>query len=73
MFSGIVQGYFEVAEVVRKTGLTAFSVKVSKKIVRNLKKGASVSVDGVCLTVTSVKNNLVSFDMMGETFKRTTL
>jgi len=73
MFSGIVQGYFEVAEVVRKTGLTAFSVKVSKKIVRNLKKGASVSVDGVCLTVTSVKNNLVSFDMMGETLKRTTL
>jgi riboflavin synthase len=38
-----------------------------------LKIGASVSIDGVCLTVTSIEHDLVSFDVIQETVTRTTL
>ncbi len=73
MFSGIVQGCFEVVEVVKKPGLITFTVKVSKKIIKNLKKGSSVSVDGVCLTVSKISGGRISFDAMLETLNKTTL
>ncbi len=73
MFSGIVQGCFEVVDVVRKTGLISFTVKISNKMAKDLKKGSSVSVDGVCLTVIKINENKISFDAMLETLNKTTL
>ncbi len=73
MFTGIVQGCFEVAKVEKKSGLTRIGVSFSKHLLKNLKVGSSISVDGVCLTVTRIDRNLISFDMMGETLKRTTM
>ena len=38
-----------------------------------LADGASVAIDGVCLTVTEVRGNQASFDVIEETLRRTTL
>src|SRR3989338_5746693 len=73
MFTGIVQGCVEVHEVVEKKGLIIFTLEFPKPLLKGLKKGASVSVDGVCLTVVKIDGNKVTFDVMGETLKRTTI
>ncbi len=38
-----------------------------------LAEGASVAIDGVCLTATEVRGNRASFDVIEETLRRTTL
>lgn len=42
-------------------------------VARELKKGSSIAVDGVCLTVTAVKNGAFTADMMPETRRATNL
>lgn len=39
----------------------------------NLVIGESISVNGVCLTVKTIHGNVVSFDVSGETLKKTTI
>ena len=39
----------------------------------DLEIGASVSLDGVCMTVVNIDNGIVSFDAISETLDRTTL
>ena len=41
--------------------------------VKNLAIGASVSINGVCLTVVSLNSNVVQFDIIDETLERTNL
>lgn len=41
--------------------------------IENLRQGASVSVNGACLTVTSFDREGVSFDVMKETLQKTTI
>ena len=50
MFSGIVQGVGKVAKVSSKKDSITIEITPPKNFTKNLKKGASVSVDGVCLT-----------------------
>lgn len=71
MFTGIVQGTGQIAEVIE--GETIKSFKIELPNTDSLEIGASVSVDGVCLTVTSIQNKMVSFDVIQETLTRTTL
>jgi len=71
MFTGIVQGTGQIAEVI--DGGTIKSFKIELPNTDSLEIGASVSVDGVCLTVTSIQNKMVSFDVIQETLTRTTL
>jgi riboflavin synthase len=35
--------------------------------------GASIAIDGVCLTVTNLRGNVASFDVIAETLRRSTL
>ena len=42
-------------------------------MLKGLQIGASVAHNGVCLTVTEIRDNLVSFDLMQETLKITNL
>jgi len=72
MFTGIVSGMGRVQslegdEVIR---LVVDFTNVSTS---NLEIGASVSVDGVCLTVVSIDESEVSFDIIPETLGITTL
>lgn len=73
MFTGIVKGVFETSHVVHKAGLVSFQVSLTPEMLENLEVGASVSIDGVCLTATRIEQGRVAFDMMQETLDRTTL
>jgi riboflavin synthase len=73
MYSGITQGLFPVIEVIKKPGLIIYSVQLNKTMSENLNIGASVAVDGVCQTVVSLENNIVTFHAMQETLDKTTL
>ena len=71
MFTGIVQG---IGEIVAKTTVnTVTSMTIRLPNVENLAIGASVSINGVCLTVVSIESNNVQIDVIDETIDRTNL
>ena len=71
MFTGIVQGLGAIKSIEEGDGITTFCVKCPDT--QDLVIGASVAIDGVCLTATSIKGELVTFDIIPETMERTTL
>jgi len=72
MFTGIIQGTGTIVSIDRKISSSTFSIDLDN-LSKNLTLGSSVSIDGVCLTVTSQENTLVYFDVIQETLSRTTL
>ena len=73
MFSGIVSGIGSVKSIKHKNDIISIEVKAPKNFSKKLKKGASVSVDGVCLTAISSDSDTIKFDVIEETLSRTTL
>lgn len=73
MYTGIVQAVRTVTQVIKKPGLNTLKIAFNKPLLKHLKIGASVAVDGVCLTVTAIDKKTVSFDVMQETLNKTTL
>ena len=74
MFTGIVQGVAEVVAIIERPGLRSFSLRFPPGFCAGLEIGASVSCDGVCLTVTSVSaDDQAAFDVMQQTLSLTTL
>ena len=72
MFTGIVAGTAPIVKIEDKGLIRSFTVDLGKYI-DYLEIGASVALDGVCMTVVSIENNLVKFDAIEETLTRTTL
>jgi len=72
MFSGITRGLFPVVEVTREPGLLRFAVALGD-YGADLVRGASVSIDGVCQTVTAFVDGVARFDAIQETLDKTTL
>jgi riboflavin synthase len=56
-----------------RPGLHTLGIAMPEDLRRGLIPGASVSVDGVCLTVVSIEDSTVIFQAMDETLQRTTL
>ena len=73
MYSGITQGLFVVKSLTKRPGLFHYSVVLNEELAKDLKIGASVSIDGVCQTVVAKQGFEVSFDAMQETLAKTTL
>lgn len=73
MYTGIVAGAFPLVEVIEKPGLHTLVIALPPELLQDLTLGASVGMDGVCLTVTRIEGDRVSFDAMQETLSRTTL
>ena len=74
MFTGIVQGVATVAQVQDRPGLRSFTLHFTPGFCEGLAIGASVSVDGVCLTVTTPRGpDSADFDVMQQTLLLTTL
>ena len=73
MFSGIVQGIGKVTKVTNKEGNLAIEIAAPKSFNKGLKKGASISVDGICLTSLDSGINKLKFDAIEETLLRTNL
>lgn len=71
MFTGIIE---EIGTVKSLTGSTVRRLVIaSDKVINNVAVGDSVAVNGVCLTVTSIGTNELSFDAVPETINRSTL
>ena len=73
MFTGIVQGTAQIKAIIEKANFRTHVVEMPQEMLKGLQIGASVAHNGVCLTVTKIKDNLVSFDLMQETLKITNL
>ncbi|PIQ67476.1 riboflavin synthase [Candidatus Uhrbacteria bacterium CG_4_10_14_0_2_um_filter_41_7] len=73
MYTGIVQGNYPVKNVVNKPGLLTFEIELPQEMLTDIKIGASVASDGVCLTVSKINGQTLSFDAMEETLNKTTL
>ena len=73
MFSGIVQEFSKKTEVKPKDYGINLSVRVTKKFTKGLKKGDSVAVNGVCLTVKKFNSDTINFDVIHESLKLTNL
>mgnify|MGYP003673504442 FL=1 len=73
MYTGIVHGAYPLTSVVRKPGLHQLLIELPPELLKELNIGASVGLDGVCMTVTEINGNQLSFDAMQETLKTTTL
>ena len=73
MFTGIVQASVAAKNVVDKENLKQFSVDLPETLQSGLSIGASIAIDGVCLTVTTIDAGRVSFDVIGQTLAVTTI
>lgn len=73
MFTGIIQGLGKVTEFVSQAGEVRLSVEAEFQWDEPLALGESISVSGVCLTVTHAQNQAFSAHVSAETVSRTTL
>ncbi|EPC04602.1 riboflavin synthase subunit alpha [Litchfieldella anticariensis FP35 = DSM 16096] len=73
MFTGIVQGTAPLVSVVEKSEFRTHVVALPASLREGLVVGASVAHNGVCLTVTAIDGDHVSFDLMRETLRLTNL
>jgi riboflavin synthase len=74
MFTGIVQAVATVSELSDRPGLRSFTLAFPSGFCDVLEIGASVSVDGVCLTVTGrMGSDEANFDVMQQSLALTTL
>lgn len=72
MFTGIVAGTGEISSIAGED-VIRFVIDFSTVSTDGLMTGASVSVDGVCLTVVEIDSPKISFDAIPETLEKTTL
>ena len=73
MFTGIVTGKGHIQKIIECKDYITLIIKAPKGFSTNLLKGASVSVNGVCLTVKKGKTDTLEFDVIEETLKKTNL
>lgn len=73
MFSGIVSGAYPVELVDKQNGMISIGVKLPPELLAGLEIGASVAIDGTCLTVTAIDGPLIRFDVVLVTLETTTL
>ena len=72
MFTGIVQDLVPIQQIVDEGDLKRLCLDLGN-LTENLKLGASVAVNGTCLTVTRVEQGAAWFDVITETLRITNL
>lgn len=77
MFTGIVQAKVKVSEISDQEQFRRLTLEVPVQLLQNLERGASISVNGTCLTATEFNQQQplgkVSFDVIDETLVKTNL
>ncbi|UTW04736.1 riboflavin synthase subunit alpha [Amphritea atlantica] len=73
MFTGIVQGTATVITTVMKDQFMQLTLEFPLPHCDNLQTGASVAINGTCLTITAFSANQISFDLIMETLRVTNL
>lgn len=72
MFTGIIEETGIVKGIKDQNNLAHLEIQ-ALKISKEVKKGESAAIDGVCLTVANIKKNILFFDIIKETLDKTTL
>ena len=72
MFTGLIEEVGKVVDVKESHGTHHLTVE-SRQLVREMKKGDSIAVSGVCLTAVALGKHTLSFDLAAETVARTSL
>ncbi|WP_441003584.1 riboflavin synthase subunit alpha [Pseudocolwellia agarivorans] len=78
MFTGIVQSQAEVISIKTENQLSRLVISVTPSLVSHLEIGASIAINGVCLTVVEFHEHLdnayaIAFDVIEETLRVTSL
>ena len=71
MFTGIVSGQGYIHKVKNNVDYASIMIKAPVGFSKNLKRGASVAVNGVCLTAKKGATDLLEFDVITETLEKT--
>ena len=71
MFTGIVSGQGYIHKIKNNVDYASITIKAPTGFSKNLKRGASVAVNGVCLTVKKGTTDLLEFDVITETLEKT--
>lgn len=71
MFSGIVSGFDSVVSIEDHNQIRRIVLKLTDY--KGLERGASVAVNGVCLTAVDIDEDIVGFDVIAETLRLTNL
>jgi riboflavin synthase len=72
MFTGIVEELGVVVDVQAKGDSATLSVR-APVVSTDARHGASIAVNGVCLTVVGQRDDVLDFDVMAETLKRSVI
>ncbi len=72
MFTGIVEHAGSITAVRETPGGRRLAVDAGP-VARNAAEGASIAVDGVCLTICGIRGSQLEFDVIAETLARSTL
>ncbi|MFA5270970.1 MAG: riboflavin synthase [Candidatus Omnitrophota bacterium] len=72
MFTGIIKELGKVEKIARSSSLIKIGAS-SKSVYDEANISDSVSINGVCLTVTGKKNNILFFDVVKSTLDKTNL
>src|SRR5579862_6168835 len=70
MFTGIIEEVGRVQRISHQSGSRRLTVS-STQLAKELKKGDSIAVSGVCLTAVEITADSVGFDLAEETWNRT--
>ena len=70
MFTGIIENIGKIIVIEEVNNNYLIKVEVANLSI-NISNGDSIAVNGACLTVVNVKNNIFSFDLSPETMKLT--
>lgn len=73
MFTGIVQGLATVSQLDRKAQFLTLTIAFPEGALEGVETGASIAINGVCLTVTGFDSQIARFDVIDETLEKTTL
>lgn len=71
MFTGIIEEVGTIEEIVQQKGNIIFNINCS--FIDEIKTDQSIAHNGVCLTVTDVKNNYYSVTIIEETIRKSNL
>lgn len=72
MFTGIIEELGKINRIIKASSTSSLEI-TCKKILEDIEIGASISVNGICLTVTKFSANSFYADVMNETYKKTSL
>ena len=73
MFTGIVQGLATVTQVELKDQLHTLTICFPEANAHHFATGASIAINGTCLTITSFHDQTATFDVIKETLEKTNL